>query len=164
MQLLAFRGLRWRPTGRVQTCFSKTFVHTLTPTHTYIRTQSPTATCFIPFHPHIKRGRGAVAVGSDRDPRTGTSAVRPAITGGTCMEQMSPASPTAGKAGEQKRRLDMSLTDPNTQLPHTVDRQYGSMSGCKTLHLTFTIRSQLGVHLAVNHWLRGSFIFCTIFF
>lgn len=76
-------------------------------------------TCFIPFHPHIKRGRGAVAVGSDRDPRTGTSAVRLAITGGTCMEQMSPASPTAGKAGEQKQRPDMSLTDPDTQLPHS---------------------------------------------
>lgn len=115
--------------------------------HTHTSEHSPTATCSIPFHPHIKSGRGAEAVGSDRDPRTGTSAVRPAITGGTCVEQMSPASPTAGKAGEQKRRPDMSLTDPNTQLPHTIDRQYGSRSGCKTLHLTLTIRSQLVVHL-----------------
>lgn len=88
-------------------------MHTLTPTHT--SEHSPTATCSIPFHPHIKRGRGAVAEGSDREPRTGTSAVRPAITGGTCVEQMSPASPTAGKAGEQKQCPDMSLTDPSTQ-------------------------------------------------
>lgn len=115
--------------------------------HTHTSEHSPTATCSIPFHPHIKSGRGAVAVGSDRDPRTGTSAVRLAITGGTCVEQMSPASPTAGKAGEQKRCPDMSLTDPNTQLPHTIDRQYGSSSGCKTFHLTLTIRSQLVVHL-----------------
>lgn len=88
-------------------------MHTLTPTHT--SEHSPTATCSIPFHPNIKRGHGAVAEGSDRDPRTGTSAVRPAITGGTCVEQMSPASPTAGKAGEQKQCPDMSLTDPSTQ-------------------------------------------------
>lgn len=34
----------------------------------------------------------------------------------------------------------------------TTDRQYGSSGGCKTLHLTLTIRSQLAAHLSVNHW------------
>lgn len=102
---------QWENLGKVQTWISHTgslhffnISNTHANSHTHISEQSPTATGYIPFHPDIKRDHGAVAVGSHRDPRTGTSAVRPVITGGTCVEQMSPASPTAGRAGEQKRR------------------------------------------------------------
>lgn len=104
-------------------------------TDRYIRTQSPTAIDSIPFHPNIKRDYGAVAVGSVTDPRTRTSAVRPAITGGTCVEQMSPASLTAGRAGEQKRRPPTChlQTSTHTAPPHNTPK-YSSEADTKKIN------------------------------